>query len=98
MCCCCCGDKARVIQSLLFMSGINTLLQTWFGSRLPVIMGGSLAFILPVMSIINEYNDQTFPSEHERFTYTMRTIQGSLIVSSFVNIFLGYSRTWGNLA
>ncbi|PNY14137.1 nucleobase-ascorbate transporter 3-like protein [Trifolium pratense] len=92
------GDKARVIQSLLFMSGVNTLLQTWFGSRLPVIMGGSLAFLLPVMSIINDYNDHTFPSEHERFTYTMRTIQGSLIVSSFVNIFLGYSRTWGNLA
>ncbi|KAI5393088.1 nucleobase-ascorbate transporter 3 [Lathyrus oleraceus] len=91
------GDKARVIQTLLFMSGINTLLQTWFGSRLPVVMGGSLAFVLPVMSIINDYNDQTFSSEHERFTHTMRTIQGSLIVSSFINIFLGYSRAWGNL-
>ncbi|AES59504.1 putative xanthine/uracil/vitamin C permease [Medicago truncatula] len=90
-------DKACVIQTLLFMSGINTLLQTWFGSRLPVIMGGSLAFYLPVMSIINDYNDQTFPSENQRFRYTIRTIQGSLIVSSFVNIFLGYSRTWGNL-
>lgn len=91
------GDKARVIQTLLFMSGVNTLLQSWFGSRLPVVMGGSLAFVLPVMSIINDYNDQSFSSEHQRFTYTMRTIQGSLIVSSFINIFLGYSRTWGNL-
>jgi nucleobase transporter 1/2 len=54
-----------VIQSLLFMSGVNTLFHTWFGSRLPVIMSGSLAFFLPVMSIINDYNDQTFPSEHE---------------------------------
>ncbi|KAK7383093.1 hypothetical protein VNO78_28761 [Psophocarpus tetragonolobus] len=91
------GDKARVIQSLLFMSGVNTLLQTWFGSRLPTVMGGSFAFLLPVLSIINDYTDRTFPSEHERFTYTIRTIQGSLIVSSFVNIFLGYSKTWGNL-
>ncbi|WVY89353.1 hypothetical protein V8G54_034867 [Vigna mungo] len=33
-----------------------------------------------------------------RFVYTIRTIQGSLIVSSFVNIFLGFSKTWGNLA
>lgn len=54
-----------MIQTLLFMSGINTLLQTWFGSRLPVIMGGSLAFYLPVMSIINDYNDQTFASENQ---------------------------------
>ncbi|XP_020238235.1 nucleobase-ascorbate transporter 3 [Cajanus cajan] len=91
------GDKARVIQSLLFMSGVNTLLQTWFGSRLPTVMGGSVAFFLPVLSIINDYTDRTFPSEHERFTYTIRTIQGSLIVSSFVNIFLGFSKTWGNL-
>ncbi|TKY57769.1 Nucleobase-ascorbate transporter 3 [Spatholobus suberectus] len=91
------GDKARVIQSLLFMSGVNTLLQTWFGSRLPTVMGGSVAFFLPVLSIINDYTDRTFPSEHERFTYTIRTIQGSLIVSSFVNLFLGYTKTWGNL-
>ncbi|KAL1353809.1 hypothetical protein HN51_042423 [Arachis hypogaea] len=91
------GDKARVIQTLLFMSGINTLLQSWFGSRLPAVMSGSVAFILPVLSIINDYTDMTFTSEHERFTYTMRTIQGSLIVSSFINIILGYSRAWGNL-
>ncbi|ESW32808.1 hypothetical protein PHAVU_001G018700 [Phaseolus vulgaris] len=91
------GDKARVIQSLLFMSGLNTLLQTWFGSRLPTVMGGSFAFLLPVLSIINDYADRTFPSEHERFIYTIRTIQGSLIVSSFVNIFLGFSKAWGNL-
>ncbi|CAJ1972633.1 unnamed protein product [Sphenostylis stenocarpa] len=91
------GDKARVIQSLLFMSGVNTLLQTWFGSRLPTVMGGSFAFLLPVLSIINDYTDRTFSSEHERFIYTIRTIQGSLIVSSFVNIFLGFSKTWGNL-
>lgn len=32
----------------------------------------------------------------QRFLYTMRTIQGSLIVSSFVNIILGYSKAWGN--
>lgn len=91
------GDKARVIQTMLFMSAINTLLQTWFGSRLPTVMGGSVAYILPVMSVINDYTDKTFSSEHERFTYTIRTVQGSLIVSSFVNIFLGYSRVWGNL-
>lgn len=33
----------------------------------------------------------------QRFTHTMRTIQGSLIVSSFVNIILGFSFAWGNL-
>ncbi|KAL7117121.1 hypothetical protein ACP275_03G051800 [Erythranthe tilingii] len=91
------GDKARVIQSLLFMSGINTLLQTWFGTRLPTVMGPSFAYVISVLSIINDLSDSDFTNEHERFSHTMRAIQGSLIISSFVNIILGYSNAWGNL-
>jgi len=40
-------DKALVIQTLLFMSGINTLLQTIIGTRLPTVMNASFAFIIP---------------------------------------------------
>uniref|UniRef100_A0A9I9DD52 Nucleobase-ascorbate transporter 3 n=1 Tax=Cucumis melo TaxID=3656 RepID=A0A9I9DD52_CUCME len=91
------GDKARVIQTLLFTAGLNTLLQTALGSRLPTVMRSSFVFILPVLSIINDFSDKNFSSEHERFTYTVRTIQGSLIVASIINIILGFSRTWGHL-
>ncbi|XP_068312325.1 nucleobase-ascorbate transporter 3-like [Pyrus communis] len=90
------GDKARVIQTMLFMAAINTLIQTLIGTRLPTVMTSSFAFTLPVMSIINDYSDRNFRSEHERFETTMRTIQGSLIVASFFNIFIGFSRAWGN--
>lgn len=54
-----------MIQALLFMAGINTLLQTWFGTRLPTVMGPSFAYVLPVLSIIRDYSDNTFSSEHE---------------------------------
>ncbi|KAL0325649.1 UNVERIFIED_CONTAM: Nucleobase-ascorbate transporter 3, partial [Sesamum radiatum] len=90
------GDNARVIQALLFMSGVNTLLQTWFGTRLPTVMGPSFAYVISVLAIINDLSDSDFQSEHERFTHTMRAIQGSLIVSSFVNIIL-YGNVWRNL-
>ncbi|KAJ9674535.1 hypothetical protein PVL29_023840 [Vitis rotundifolia] len=60
-------------------------------------MGASFAFFIPVMSIVNDFSDKTFTSEHARFVYTMRAVQGSLMVSSVINIFLGYSRVWGNL-
>ncbi|KAJ4871173.1 Nucleobase-ascorbate transporter 3 [Raphanus sativus] len=90
-------DKARVIQTILFMSGINTLLQTLIGTRLPTVMGVSFAYVLPVLSIIRDYNDGQFPSEKQRFRHTMRTVQGSLIISSFVNIIIGYGQAWGNL-
>lgn len=48
------GDKVRVVQTLLFVEGINTLLQTLFGTRLPTIIGGSWAFVVPVISIIHD--------------------------------------------
>lgn len=90
-------DKARVIQTILFMSGINTLLQTLIGTRLPTVMGVSFAYVLPVLSIIRDYNDGQFQTEKQRFRHTMRTVQGSLIISSFVNIIIGYGQAWGNL-
>lgn len=40
-----------MIQTLLFVAGINTLLQTWLGTRLPVVIGASFAFIIPAISV-----------------------------------------------
>lgn len=52
-------EKAKVIQTLLFVAGLNTMLQTWFGTRLPAVMGGSYTFVAPTISIIlsNRWND-----------------------------------------
>ncbi|XP_042442293.1 nucleobase-ascorbate transporter 3-like isoform X1 [Zingiber officinale] len=97
------GDKARVIQTLVFMSGVNTLLQTLIGTRLPTVMNSSFVFIIPVMSIIRDFASRTYDDEHQilvllqRFIHTMRAIQGSLMISSFTNIFLGYTYTWERL-
>ncbi|KAI3990340.1 hypothetical protein MKX01_037679 [Papaver californicum] len=88
-------DKAIVIQTLLFTSGLNTLLQTLIGTRLPTVMSASTTFIIPVMSIIIDMSKFGFTSEHERFVYTMRVIQGALIISSMFNIIIGYSKAWG---
>ncbi|KMT00963.1 hypothetical protein BVRB_9g222280 [Beta vulgaris subsp. vulgaris] len=89
------GDKARVIQTLLFVAGINTLLQALFGTRLPAVVGGSFAYIIPVAYIINDSSLQRIPDSHDRFIQTMRAIQGALIVSSSIQIILGYSQLWG---
>ncbi|KAG1368572.1 nucleobase-ascorbate transporter 3 [Cocos nucifera] len=92
------GDKARIIQTFLFMSGINTLLQTLIGTRLPTVMNASFAFIIPVLSIIKDFSSREYEDEHERFVHTIRAIQGALIVSSFLNIIIGYSKAWGNFS
>ncbi|XP_056694573.1 nucleobase-ascorbate transporter 3-like [Spinacia oleracea] len=90
------GDKACVIQGMLFMSGINTLIQTLIGSRLPVVMGPSYVYLIPIMSIISSNNTGNYDSEHQRFFHNIRTIQGYLIVSFFVSIILVFNKAWGN--
>lgn len=88
-------DKARVVQTLLFVGGINTLLQTLFGTRLPTVIGGSYASVVPIISIIHDSSLQNIVDDHQRFIQTMRAIQGALIVSSSIQIILGYSQLWG---
>ncbi|KAK6134694.1 hypothetical protein DH2020_031619 [Rehmannia glutinosa] len=89
------ADKARVVQTLLFVAGINTLLQTLFGTRLPAVVGGSFAYVIPIAYIINDSSLQRIHEPHLRFIHTMRAIQGALIVASSIQIIIGYSQAWG---
>ncbi len=45
-------DTAKVISSMLLVSGISTLLHCFFGSRLPLIQGASFVYLAPVLYII----------------------------------------------
>ncbi|URE40356.1 hypothetical protein MUK42_18200 [Musa troglodytarum] len=62
-------DKVRVVQALLFATGINTLLQTLFG---------------------NQATNYKVSAHHESHTR-------SLMVSSSIQIILGYSQLWGKI-
>ncbi|KAG4394694.1 hypothetical protein GLYMA_20G082100v4 [Glycine max] len=42
------GDKAQVIQTLLFVIDISTLLQALFRTRLPAVVGGLFAYVIPI--------------------------------------------------
>ncbi|XP_059647894.1 nucleobase-ascorbate transporter 4 [Cornus florida] len=87
-------EKAEVIQTLLFVAGVNTLLQTWFGTRLPVVIGGSYAFIVPTVfvALANRYSIYSDP--HQRFLRTMRGIQGALLIASILPILAGLLGIW----
>ncbi|KAK4747305.1 hypothetical protein SAY87_026342 [Trapa incisa] len=90
-------EKAKVICTLLFVAGVNTLLQTLFGTRLPAVMGASYTFVPTTISIIlaGRFSDDADPVD--RFKSTMRAIQGSLIVASTLQIVLGFSGLWRNV-
>ncbi|KAJ6395569.1 hypothetical protein OIU77_020756 [Salix suchowensis] len=46
-------DTSLVVSTVLFVSGVTTLLHTSFGSRLPLIQGPSFVYLAPVLAIIN---------------------------------------------
>ncbi|GFS32644.1 xanthine/uracil permease family protein [Actinidia rufa] len=89
-------EKAKVVQTLLFVAGLNTLLQTTFGTRLPAVIGGSYTFVAATISIIlsGRFDD---PDPIVKFKRTMRAIQGALIVASTLQIVLGFSGLWRNV-
>ncbi|KAG9135106.1 hypothetical protein Leryth_011594 [Lithospermum erythrorhizon] len=87
-------EKALVIQTLLFVSGINTLLQTLFGTRLPVVIGGSFRFIVPALFIALNNRYAIYVDPRERFRRTMREIQGALMIASLLPILAGFLGIW----
>ncbi|XP_031492119.1 nucleobase-ascorbate transporter 6-like [Nymphaea colorata] len=90
-------EKVRVVQTLLFVAGLNTLSQTFFGSRLPAVIGGSYTFVVPTLSIVLARRYSGIVDPHEKFIRTMRGTQGALIVASTLQIIIGFSGLWRNV-
>ncbi|KAI4353782.1 hypothetical protein L6164_002710 [Bauhinia variegata] len=88
------AEKARVIQSLLFVSGLSTFLQSLFGTRLPTVIVGSYTYIIPVMSIVQARRFNSYTDPYERFTQTIRGIQGALILSACFQMVMGFFGFW----
>ncbi|XP_019086037.1 PREDICTED: nucleobase-ascorbate transporter 5-like [Camelina sativa] len=87
-------EKAKLIQTILFVAGLNTLLQTVFGTRLPAVIGASYTFVPVTISIMlsGRFNDVADPVE--RFKRIIRATQGALIVASTLQIIIGFSGLW----
>ncbi|MBA0559692.1 hypothetical protein Golob_016645, partial [Gossypium lobatum] len=82
-------DTASVISTMLLVSGISTILHSYFGTRLPLVQGSSFIYLAPALVIINarDYRNLT---EH-KFRHIMRELQGAIIVGSIFQSILGFS-------
>lgn len=83
---------ATLISSVMVCSGLATLLQATFGTRLPIIQGVSFSFLAAFFAII-AYGTENGLSGPE----IMQLIAGSIIVGSIVEIFVGFSGLIGLL-
>ncbi|KAL8532400.1 hypothetical protein ACS0TY_008845 [Phlomoides rotata] len=82
-------DTATVISTMLLLSGITTILHSYFGTRLPLVQGSSFVYLAPALAIMNsrEFRNLT---EH-RFRHIMRELQGAIIVGSIFQCLMGFS-------
>ncbi|KAK7361338.1 hypothetical protein VNO77_03389 [Canavalia gladiata] len=83
------NDTANVISTMLFLSGITTILHSYFGTRLPLVQGSSFVYLAPALVIINaeEFRNLT----QHKFRHIMRELQGAIIVGSIFQCILGFS-------
>jgi solute carrier family 23 (nucleobase transporter), member 1 len=80
------GQLAILVSSVMIASGVATLIQVRFGTRLPIIQGVSFAFLGPFFAIIAA----TVGGE-----VTMQYIAGAIIAGAVLEIIIGYGRLFG---
>ncbi|KAK7383233.1 hypothetical protein VNO78_28907 [Psophocarpus tetragonolobus] len=89
-------EKAKMIQALLLVSGISTFLQSLFATRLPIVVVGSYTYLIPIVSTIQASRYTSYTDPYERFTHTVRGIQGSLIITACFQMAVGFFGFWRN--
>ncbi|XP_047336443.1 nucleobase-ascorbate transporter 6-like [Impatiens glandulifera] len=87
-------QKVKLIQTFMFVSGVSTLLQSSFGTRLPSVMRGSYSFLIPMASIIHSKRFESCSNPEKRFESAMRDVQGALIISSCFQLVIGFLGLW----
>ncbi|XP_047452205.1 xan_ur_permease domain-containing protein [Mugil cephalus] len=96
--------QSHLISTIFFVSGICTLLQVTFGVRLPILQGGTFTLLAPSMAMLSmpewtcpawTQNASLVNTSSTDFTEVwqsrMRALQGSIIVGSLFQVFVGFS-------
>ncbi|XP_008786258.2 nucleobase-ascorbate transporter 11-like [Phoenix dactylifera] len=83
------GETANVISTMLLISGVTTIMHSFFGTRLPLVQGSSFVYLAPALVIINSEEFRNL--SQNKFKHVMRELQGAIIVGSVFQTILGYS-------
>ncbi|XP_046481884.1 solute carrier family 23 member 2 isoform X2 [Neodiprion pinetum] len=102
-------DPARgsIISTMIFVTGIVTLLQTSFGCRLPIVQGGTISFLVPTLAILslpewkcpaqNVLDGMSKPERTELWQVRMRELSGAIAVSALFQVVVGYGGIIGSM-
>ncbi|XP_061404034.1 solute carrier family 23 member 1-like, partial [Lethenteron reissneri] len=99
------GDEVRshLVSTILFVSGMCTLLQATVGIRLPIVQGGTFTFLVPSVALLSLPEGVAPPGlNHTAASATAISwqariceLQGAIMVASCFQMLLGCSGAMG---
>jgi len=84
------AQAALLISSVMLCSGLATLVQATFGSRLPIIQGVSFSFLAVFFAIIARGESEAWAPAR-----IMQFIAGTILVGSLVEMLVGFTGLMG---
>lgn len=84
------AQVAQLISTIFLVSGIATLLQTTFGSRLPIVQGGTFSFLGPAIAVCGMAS-----LANEGFEVRMQHVQGAVIAGACFEMLIGFTGLMG---
>lgn len=86
------GQIAVLISSVMLCSGLATLIQATYGTRLPIIQGVSFSFLAVFFAIIAAGKEQGWSP-----SVMMQYIAGTIMIGAVVEMGIGFSGLMGRL-
>ncbi|XP_054725358.1 solute carrier family 23 member 2 [Anastrepha obliqua] len=100
-------DRGVIISTMIFVTGIVTLLQATWGVRLPIVQGGTISFLVPTLAIlalpqwkcpaVEQIDALNEDERKELWQIRMRELSGAIAVSALVQVVLGYTGLVGKI-
>lgn len=76
-------DTATVISTMLLVSGVATILHSYFGTRLPLVQGSSFVYLAPALVIINSREFRNLTEHVSVLGFSAATRKFSFLILSF---------------
>lgn len=100
--------RGMIICTMIFVTGLVTLIQATFGCRLPLVQGGTISFLVPTLAILSldkwkcpaksDFAEMSFDEKEELWQVRMRELSGAIMVSSLFQVIIGATGLVGTFA
>lgn len=99
--------RSHIISTMIFVTGLVTLIQSTIGCRLPLVQGGTISFLVPTLAILSlpqwkcpapEVMEKMSSEDRtELWQIRMRELSGAIAVSALFQVIIGFGGIIGYL-